>query len=130
MDVEVQKPVGKSKSAPVKQVPTSRKVLKQNPPIHHAPRQERDYSNKGIWGPRAPPLDRSQPMPGSNDSKSRHRSGVYPEIYGPDSIDVPGSGDQDSSNPPPFDFLPAPEFPAGPLFPSPYLNDFSKILKT
>jgi len=134
MDVEVQKPV----SAPAPKKPTPApvpKVTKVSTPTPRAmsPPKTKEAKQDGqeIWGPRAPKLDPNQPRP-SDSGNGKHDKGVYPNIYGPDSLDAPGSKDMggDSSNPPPFDFIPAAEFPAGPLQPSPYLNDFSKILKT
>jgi hypothetical protein len=131
MDVEVQKPVSAPAPKPLPApVPKVTKVSKP-PPRSHSPKQ-RDTKQDGqeIWGPRAPKLDPNQPRP--SDSGNGKHGGIYPHIYGPDSLDAPGSKDKggDSSDPPPFDFIPAAEFPAGPLQPSPYLNDFSKILKT
>jgi hypothetical protein len=133
MDVEVQKPVSApapKKPAPAP-VPRVTKVSKPPPPRSQSPKKKDvDQSGEQIWGPRAPKLDPNQPRP--SDSGNGKHGGIYPYIYGPDSLDPPGSKDKggDSSNPPPFDFIPAAEFPAGPLQPSPYLNDFSKILKT
>ena len=82
-----------------------------------------------IWGPKAPELDENQPIPGGGSGRD-HRSGVYPNIYGPDISPTPGTGSNSSDN----NYVPAAEFPAkpfptGPEYPSPYLNDFSKILK-
>lgn len=132
MDVEVQKPVSAPRPAPPKSdLPKVTKVSRP-PPRSHSPHKHKvvDQSGEEIWGPRAPKLDPNQPRP--SDSGNGKHGGVYPHIYGPDSLDPPGSKDAggDSSNPPPFDFIPAAEFPAGPLQPSPYLNDFSKMLKT
>jgi hypothetical protein len=142
MDKEVQKPLTTSKppkpaEPDVKSPP--RKVLKQvvqqqqQQPNLSSRSKHQDKSPYGqpIWGPKAPEMDPNQPRP-SDSGNGKHNSGVYPNIYGPDSLEAPGSKDMggDSSNPPPADYVPAAEFPAGPLFPSPYLNDFSKMLKT
>lgn len=131
MDPEVQKPM---KSAPpIKHAPG--KVLKvaakPTPTPVPNPAQESKSSGQEIWGPRAPKLDPNQPRP-SDSGNGKNKSGVYPDIYGPEMLEVPGHADKggDSSNPPPYDYVPAAEFPAGPLQPSPYLNDFSKMLKT
>jgi hypothetical protein len=94
-----------------------------------------------IYGPRAPKLDPNQPDPSGGSGKNG--SGVYPDIYGPESLLPPGHKDKilpgesssdgikagSSSDPPPYDYVPAAEFPAGPAEAAPYLNDFSKILK-
>ena len=59
----------------------------------------------------------------------------YPDVYGPEILEVPGHkdsgvpGSHDSHNPEPYDFIPAAEFPKGPVAPSPFLTDFSKIMK-
>ena len=59
----------------------------------------------------------------------------YPDIYGPDILLAPGykdsgvPGSHDSHYPEPYDFIPAAEFPKGPVAPSPFLTDFSKIMK-
>jgi hypothetical protein len=130
MDTEVQKP--KMKSTPP---PKITKLMHPTPTPSSAPIPARmpdiKQSGQEIWGPRAPKLDPNQPRP-SDSGNGKHGSGVYPHIYGPESLEAPGSKDNggDSSDPPPFDFVPAAEFPAGPLQPSPYLNDFSKMLKT
>jgi hypothetical protein len=86
-----------------------------------------------IQGPRAPQLDPNQPDP-SDGGGGKNGSGVYPDIYGPDSLLPPGHKDihlqgESTSDPPPYDYVPAAEFPAGPAEPAPYLNDFSTILK-
>lgn len=131
MDKEVQKPLMSSrpppppkKSEPPPKAPLSR------PTTHHPAKQP--LEGKEIWGPLAPELDPNQPRP-SDSGNGKHGSGVYPHIYGPDTIEGPGSKDKDNNNNidiPDYDYVPAAEFPAGPLHPSPYLNDFSKILKT
>ena len=128
LDKEVQIP------STSKKVDTAqRKIIKKNVAIAQMPVLKNQdtikTSSTGIRGPTAPPLDKNQPSPGDNDSKIKQGSGVYPDIYGPDLLQVPGGDDQMTilqQN----DFVPAAEFPAGPLFPSPYLNDFSKMLKT
>lgn len=132
MDKEVQKPMMSPrpppprKSEPPTKVPVSRPTPKPTPQ-HHA---EQPLDGKEIWGPLAPKLDPNQPSP-SDSGNGKHGSAVYPHIYGPDFLEAPGSKDkEDSIDIPEYDYLPAAEFPAGPLQPSPYLNDFSKILKT
>ena len=133
MDKEVQKPVASPrpppphrKSEPPPKAPISHPTPKPTP---HRP-AEQPLEGKEIWGPLAPKLDPNQPSP-SDSGNGKHGSGVYPHIYGPDFLDAPGSKDnEDQINIPEYDYLPAAEFPAGPLQPSPYLNDFSKILKT
>jgi hypothetical protein len=100
------------------------------------PKHPVKVDGQAIYGPTAPKLDPHAPEPGSGGG-GKNGSGVYPDIYGPESITAPGQGGTlpgqgeggDSSNPPPYDYVPAAEFPAGPLQPEPYLNDFSKILK-
>ena len=90
--------------------------------------------NLQIYGPTVPPVDPNapKPIPGGN---GKNGSGVYPAIFGPDSLNAPGhksSSSSSSSNadsPLEYDFLPAAEFPAGPSEPAPFLNDFSKLLK-
>jgi hypothetical protein len=139
MDPEVQKPL-KSSKPPKEAEPVTRppppKVLKQT--VQQKPELASNKTHKympqtgqPIWGPKAPEIDPNQPRP-SDSGNGKHKSGIYPNIYGPDSLEAPGSKDMggDSSNPPPADYVPAAEFPAGPLYPSPYLNDFSKMLKT
>jgi hypothetical protein len=76
-----------------------------------------------IMGPRAPELDPNAVNP-SDDGKNK--SGVYPDIYGPEMLEPPGKKDV---SPLKYDMEPAAEFPAGPSEPEPYLNDFSRILK-
>lgn len=132
MDKEVQKPMMSPrpppprKSEPPPKAPLSHPTPKPTP--HHP--AEQPLEGKEIWGPLAPKLDPNQPSP-SDSGNGKHGSGVYPHIYGPDLLDAPGSKDkEDKIDIPEYDYLPAAEFPAGPLQPSPYLNDFSSILKT
>lgn len=132
MDKEVQKPIASPrpppprKSEPPPKAPVSRPTPKPTP--HHP--AEQPLEGKEIWGPLAPKLDPNQPSP-SDSGNGKHGSGVYPHIYGPDFLDEPGSKDKEANiDIPEYDYVPAAEFPAGPLQPSPYLNDFSKILKT
>jgi hypothetical protein len=80
-----------------------------------------------IFGPLVQPIDPNAPS-GLTD-KSQDSSAIFPEIYGPEFKLPPGMKDyEDSGDPPPYDYLPGGEFPPGPIAPSPYLNDFSKIL--
>jgi hypothetical protein len=92
---------------------------------HHKKVQQQE-----IKGPTT--TEKGNPDPDSGDSKSKGpKTGVYPDIYGPEILLAPGHKDhQGSHNPEPYDFLPAAEFPAGPNAPSPFLTDFSKLLKT
>jgi hypothetical protein len=129
MDRTVQKP---SYTGPPPEKKSEHKVTKV--PVHpskpYPVPKHKDSAPSGqpIQGPRAPKLDPNQPRP-SDSGNGKNGGGVYPQIYGPDSLDAPGSKDNGGDFPP-FDYLPAAEFPAGPLQPSPYLNDFSKMLKT
>lgn len=136
MDKEVQKPLASPRPPPPpRKSESSGKVVKKPvlpPPPKPAPHQpaEQPLDGKQIWGPLVPKLDPNQPSP-SDSGNGRNGSGVYPNIYGPDIIEAPGSKDkEDQINIPEYDYVPAAEFPAGPLQPSPYLNDFSKFLKT
>jgi len=125
IDKEIQKP-----SAPLSEKPPPRTVIKQK--VNIIQPMNETSSKEGIWGPRAPKLDTtsSQPRPGET-GREKHQSGVYPNIYGPELLKEPGkSMFEDSSSPAEINYRPVAEFPAGPLRPSPYLNDFSKILKT
>ena len=125
MDTAVQKP----SSRPKKILPGQ--VLKPTPAPKPAPKPAKDdtkSSGREIWGPRAPMLDPNQPNPSDSDN-GKNSSGVYPDIYGPERLGAPGDKDR-GGDPSMYDYVPAAEFPAGPLQPSPYLNDFSKILKT
>lgn len=93
------------------------------------------HSENQVYGPKITPIDPNEPQPtvpttgpGSNGANS-----VYPQIYGPDDIkEAPGEKDRktDSSLLLPYDYVPAAEFPAGPSEPAPFLNDFSRLLKT
>lgn len=128
MDKEIQSPAKKLDSPP--KVPRKvSKVSSMPPPPSQTHSKYSKTSGQQIWGPQAPEIDPNQPSP-TDSGNGKHGSGIYPSIYGPESLKTPGGNGGDSSDPPPFDFIPAAEFPAGPLHPSPYLNDFSKILKT
>lgn len=86
-----------------------------------------------IKGPKVPKRDpNDHPEPDSSGGKGK---GVYPDIYGPDLTLEPGHKDSGRS----VDYLPplkfpfasegSSNFPPGPKYPSPFLNDFSKIMK-
>ena len=125
MDTAVQKPT----SRPKKSLPGP--VLKPTPAPKPAPKPAKDHtkpSGQENWGPKAPMLDPNQPNPSDSDN-GKNSSGVYPDIYGPERLGAPGNKDR-GGDPSMYDYVPAAEFPAGPLQPSPYLNDFYKILKT
>ena len=125
IDTSVQKPIVKG---------PPRKVAKPLQPTTTvpAPKKIKEHGHgKEIRGPKTSEIDPNEPVPGGDSGNGKHGSGIYPHIYGPDTVEAPGKKDtEDSSEPGMFDFVPAAEFPAGPLQPSPYLNDFSKILKT
>jgi hypothetical protein len=126
MDKAVQNP---SYSSPPPAPEKKTKVPVQPSKPQPAPKHKHQHeSGQPIQGPRAQKLDPNEPQP-SDSGNGKHGGGVYPHIYGPDSLDAPGSKDP-GGNSSEFDYLPAAEFPAGPLQPSPYLNDFSKMLKT
>lgn len=87
--------------------------------------------NQQIMGPMIPEEDANAPTSSKSDSKNG--SGVYPSIYGPESLLPPGSKDAKSSGSesgtPEYTMMPTAEFPAGPAEPAPFLTDFSKILR-
>jgi hypothetical protein len=64
--------------------------------------------------------EKEEPLPENQGGKN---ASSYPKIYGPELLLKPGHS---SST---YDFIPAPEFPIGPEVPSPFLTDFSKIMK-
>jgi hypothetical protein len=72
--------------------------------------------------------DKDKPQPLSSKAPN------YPDVYGPEILKVPGHkdsgvpGSHESHKPEPYDFIPAAEFPKGPIAPSPFLTDFSKIM--
>jgi len=109
--------------------PTNSDLNKVSPTPNSTSKKTTQRGN-AILGPEVPPLDVNAPTPTTGSGKNG--TGVYPDIYGPEVLKAPGSKDHggDSSEPPPYDYVPAAEFPAGPAEPAPYLNDFSKILKT
>jgi len=122
--------------------PTQRSKQSQPPkPTKHTetdtPMRPKNTSKKideqKLYGPLVQPIDPNDPSgAGGGSGKKPNGSSIYPQIYGGDYNPTPGhkdSGGADSSNPPPYDYVPAAEFPAGPLSPMPFLNDFSKILK-
>jgi len=78
-----------------------------------------------LRGPRVPKVDTSKD-PENSHSETKNKNSMYPEVYGPDLNLVPGHKDSSSSQ---HDFIPAGKFPEGPKAPSPFLGDFSKIMK-
>ena len=101
----------------------------------HKPKSKESKSNvkEPIRGPKTTkPEPHTEPEPEPEPENGGKGKSVYPDIYGPDITTAPGNNNllfQDSSNPSPVDFIPAREFPSGPMSPSPFLNDFSKIMK-
>jgi hypothetical protein len=85
-------------------------------------------ANKQIMGPLVPPKQ-DEPQP-THDSKTSNGSAVYPEIYGPESLKAPGEKEKEKDS----IFTQATytgfsEFPKGPVNPSPFLSNFSKLHK-
>jgi hypothetical protein len=103
----------------------------------------KDYASEApIWGPKAPQVVPAPPKSGGGDS----RSGVYPEIFGPEYQGPPGAKksskktknneqgsdlhQSDDTSDPTYEFNPdlKKAFPTnGP--PQPFLTDFSKFQK-
>ena len=93
--------------------------------------KKKDAPEEKLRGPKTQPLSEEDKQPKATHSSSKTKAEDYPQVYGPDVKTVPGHKDQhqDSSRPEPYDFVPAAEFPKGPVAPSPFLTDFSKIMK-
>lgn len=131
LDPEVQKPSAPPAKKPLSKPPPGpagsppRMVRVNVPPAEQ--HKKTVEAGEPIRGPKVPPRG-NDPEP-SGGSGGKHGAGIYPDMYGPEVLQAPGhkDGSFDLSQ---YDFVPAAEFPAGPLYPSPYLNDFSKILKT
>jgi len=94
-----------------------------NPSSKDSPKEE------SLRGPKTQTLSEEEKHPKATHSSSKTKTEDYPKVYGPDVKTVPGHKSQDSHNPEPYDFVPAAEFPKGPAAPSPFLTDFSKIMK-
>jgi len=93
----------------------------------HKSKTESKEEKTSIKGPQITAKEAHEqhnPEPSDDPNKSAY----YPDIYGPDILLEPGH--KDNGLPGSYDFLPANEFPAGPKAPSPFLTDFSKILKS
>ena len=91
--------------------------------------------DKGLKGPKIPPIDLNEPLPINYDD-TNSSSSIYPQIYGPESLKIPGHKDtnniNNTNNTSIFDdtqYTGFQEFPKGPEFPAPYLTDFSKLHK-
>jgi len=74
-----------------------------------------------IMGPRIPTEDEKE-VEAAKNKDSADTSSVYPEIYGPESLHVPGKAAEFHSN---VSF----EFPKGPEQPQPFLANFSNFQK-
>lgn len=71
--------------------------------------------------------EKEEPLPENQGGKN---GSSYPKIYGPELLLKPGHNPNSSStSSSTYDFIPAPDFPKGPEVPSPFLTDFSKIMK-
>lgn len=90
----------------------------------HKPKKIEETSIKGPQITAKEAHEQHNPEPSDDPKKSPN----YPDIYGPDILLEPGH--KDNGLPGSYDFLPANEFPAGPKAPSPFLTDFSKILRS
>jgi len=95
---------------------------KKNKKFH--PTQEEPEPQTAIKGPTIPKKDKEDANKPDPSESGGGKTSVYPDIYGPDLLLTPGHRDT-----PVYDFSPTAEFPAGPNEPSPFLGDFSKILK-
>jgi len=77
-----------------------------------------------LRGPKVPPLaDPSKDPKAINSENNKYAGHDYPELQGPQAL-----AKDKEFDPTQYDYVPAAEFPQGPASPSPYLNDFSKIL--
>ena len=98
-------------------------------------KEPEDKKTEGLKGPKTQTLSDEDKQPKATHSSSKTKAEEYPRVYGPDVKTLPGHKDhknsqhQDSHNPEPYDFVPAAEFPKGPAAPSPFLTDFSRIMK-
>ena len=77
-----------------------------------------------IRGPKVPPIDPNQAGKSALDPDAGKTSAVYPEIFGPDSTNAPGHLDSTNTTSP---IIASPK--KSDISPSPYLNDFSKLMK-
>ena len=106
--------------------PNKPTIVPAKTPEVEQPKKELD---RQVKGPKVPPVavDTSKDPKGIENSRL---SGYdYPELYGPQDLVTDFNKDKEFEQAH-YDYMPAAEFHAGPISPLPYLNDFSKILKT
>jgi len=105
--------------------------------VHKKPESKKTESTNTntnqLRGPQTHILSEAEKEKDQPKATSETKAVDYPSVYGPDVNLVPGHKDDnpnhDSHNPEPYDFIPAADFPKGPVAPSPFLTDFSKIMK-
>jgi hypothetical protein len=105
---------------------TTKDLLKKED-FHKKQREKKEPEPEpetAIKGPTISKKDKEDSNKPDPSDSGGGKSSVYPDIYGPDLLLTPGHKDS-----PVYDFSPTAEFPAGPNEPSPFLGDFSKILK-
>ena len=100
------------------------KDLQKKEDFHKKQKENKPEPETAIKGPTISKKDKEDANKPDPSDSGGGKSSVYPDIYGPDLLLTPGHKDS-----PVYDFSPTAEFPAGPNEPSPFLGDFSKILK-
>jgi hypothetical protein len=83
--------------------------------------KKKDSLNKEILGPRIPKEEEKE-IEAKKHKDLVDKSSVYPEIYGPEQLEIPGKKTQFSS-------FPTHSSEADSSEPLPYLSDFSKFKK-
>ncbi len=92
------------------------------PKTWNMPKKEEAEPNEArLMGPRIPSEEEKE-VEAAKKKDAADTSAVYPQVYGPESLAVPGKSAEFQSN---TNY----EFPKGPEYPQPFLADFSKFQK-
>jgi len=84
-------------------------------------KKEEESPDPRLMGPRIPSEEEKE-VEAAKKKDQADTSSVYPQVYGPETIGVPGKSAE-------FESSTNYEFPKGPEHPQPFLANFSKIQK-
>ena len=86
-------------------------------------KKDEKIPNSRLMGPRIP-SEQEKEVEAAKQKATSDTSSVYPEVYGPEAIQVPGKSRDFQET-----YTTLTEFPSGPKEPQPFLADFSNFQK-
>jgi len=91
------------------------------PTLWNKKKDEKESPDPRLMGPRIPSEEEKE-VEAAKKKDAADTSSVYPQVYGPESLAVPGKSAEFQTN---TNY----EFPKGPEHPQPFLANFSKFQK-